>query len=257
MKVDADTKQRLCTFLSMGLEFYKVIMGTFLTVFVPQQCKDAICTMSQNFFNGSMLNTLGNVSNFLTFVSIGSLYYIELKRENWCIRYLDIDDDKCTTNLDTEIEAYPKYKQEMSTLNKYYIISVYFSLFMMIANFIISGIVVYQSYTGINSITTFVSFFLLVFMKLYSSWTVGALSIKYERANSAYMKEPKTFNTIDSDYKIDDTRSENHSTDVIVEEKNDDILSINDEVENKDKITESNESVNINDIQVKPLSQLD
>ena len=41
-------------------------------------------------------------------------------------------------------------------------------------------------------------------MKLYSSWTVGALSIKNERANSAYLKEPKTYNTIDIDYRIRD-----------------------------------------------------
>ena len=250
MKIDADTKQRLTTFLSMCLEFYKVLMGTFLTVFVPQQCEDAICTMRQNFFSGSMFNTLGNASNFVTFVSIGSLYYIELKRENWCIRYLDIDDDKCTTNLDTEIEAYPKYKQEMATLNKHYIISVYVSLFMMITNFIISGIVVYQSYTGINSITTFVSFFLLVFMKLYNSWTVGALSIKHERANSAYMKEPKTFNTIDSDYRIEDT----NSTDVNIEQKTDDNSILeeekNDVIIESENITETNQTVNVNEIEV-------
>ena len=39
-------------------------------------------------------------------------------------------------------------------------------------------------------------------MKLYNAWSVGRLSIKDERANSAYMKEPKTYNTIDEDYKI-------------------------------------------------------
>ena len=97
---------------------------------------------------------------------------------------------------------------------------------MMIANFIISGIVVYQSYTGINSITTFVSFFLLVFMKLYSSWTVGALSIKYERANSAYMKEPKTYNTIDEDYKITKDETNKKENDIIV---NDVLISLTNE----------------------------
>jgi len=43
---------------------------------------------------------------------------------------------------------------------------------------------------------------MLVFVKLYNSWTVGDLSIKNERANSAYMKEPKTYNTIDVDFRI-------------------------------------------------------
>ena len=219
MKVDADTKQRITTFFSMCLEFYKVVMGTFLVVFVPQQCNDNICTMSENFFNGTILNTAGNVCNFVTFTSIGTLYFIELKRENWCIQYLDIDDEKSTNNLDTEIESYPKYKAEMARLNTHYIRSVYVALFMMITNFVVSGVTVYQSYTGTNSITTFVSFFMLVFMKLYSSWTVGALSIKDERANSAYMKEPKTYNTIDVDYRIEDVPNDNASTNVVIEEK--------------------------------------
>jgi len=183
-------------------------MGTFLVIFVPQQCNDKICSMNENFFNGTTLNSMGNISNFITFTSIGTLYFIELKRENWCIQYLDIDDEKSTNNLDTEIEAYPKYKAEMARLNTHYIRSVYAALFMMFTNFIISGVTVYQSYAGTNSITTFLSFFMLVFMKIYSSWTVGALSIKNERANSAYMKEPKTYNTIDEDYRIQDSPEE-------------------------------------------------
>ena len=40
--------------------------------------------------------------------------------------------------------------------------------------------------------------------KLYNAWSIGNLSIKNERANSAYMKEPKTYNTIDADHKIKD-----------------------------------------------------
>jgi len=111
---------------------------------------------------------------------------------------------KSTNNLDEEIELYPKFKNEMAVLNKKYIISIYFALCAMTINFILSGVTVYQSYAGSNSITTFVSFFMLVYMKLYSSWTVGSLSIKYERANSAYLNEPKTYNTIDIDYKIRD-----------------------------------------------------
>jgi hypothetical protein len=204
MKVTNDTKQRVKTVLSLCLEFYKVLMGTFLVVFVPQQCDDKICTMSENFYNGETLNYVGNISNALTFASIGALYFIEFKRENWCIEYLDIDDEKSTNNLDEEIELYPKFKNEMAVLNKKYIISIYFALCAMTINFILSGVTVYQSYAGSNSITTFVSFFMLVYMKLYSSWTVGSLSIKYERANSAYLNEPKTYNTIDIDYKIRD-----------------------------------------------------
>ena len=83
----------------------------------------------------------------------------------------------------------------------------------MIVNFIISGITVYQSYAGTNSITSFVSFFMLVSMKLYSALTVGRLSLKNERANSAYLKEPKTYNTIDVDYRIENIQPEEEKID--------------------------------------------
>ena len=213
MKVDVDTKQRIMTAIFMILEFYKIVMGTFLIVFVPQKCDDKICTMTQNFFNNKLLNTVGNASNFVTFSSVLTLYVLEYQRENWCIQYLDIDDEKSTNNLDTEIEAYPKYKIKMNKLNKNYLRSVYISTFLMIVNFIISGITVYQSYAGTNSITSFVSFFMLVSMKLYSALTVGRLSLKNERANSAYLKEPKTYNTIDVDYRIENIQPEEEKID--------------------------------------------
>ena len=204
MKLDVDSKQRIMTTMYMMLEIYKVLMGTFLVIFVPQQCGNKICGSTENFFNGELINTIGNISNIATFTSIGSLYFIEMKRENWCIKYLDIDDNKSSNNLDTEIEKYPKYKIDMRSLNKTYLNCTYISLFMMVANFIISGFTVYQSYAGPNSITTFTSFFMLVSLKLYNSWNVGSLSVKYERANSAYLREPKTYNTIDEDFRLTD-----------------------------------------------------
>jgi hypothetical protein len=213
MKLNPDTKQRLITVFIMFLEFYKILMGTFLVIFVPQNCEGKICTIRQNFFNGNIINYVGNIFNFVTFSSILILYFIEISRENWCIQHLDIDDEKSTNNLDKEIENYPDFKIKMKQLNINYIYSIYTSIFFMLINFVISGATIYQSYAGINSITTFLSFFMLVFIKLYNSWTVSSLSIKNERANSAYMKEPKTYNTIDIDYKKDKSDDKKESND--------------------------------------------
>ena len=204
MKITVDSKQRITTLLLMCLEFYKVIMGTFLVVFVPQDCNGTICTVTQNFFKNDTMHYVANTCNFVTFSAIGTLYFIELNRENWCIEYLDIDDEKNANNLDLEIESYPEYKITMNKLNRKYVNATYAALFMMVVNFIVSGYTVYRKYTGSNSITSFISFFLLVSMKLYNAWSIGNLSIKNERANSAYMKEPKTYNTIDADHKIKD-----------------------------------------------------
>ena len=35
MKLDVDTKQRIMTWTYMMMEIYKVLMGTFLVIFVP------------------------------------------------------------------------------------------------------------------------------------------------------------------------------------------------------------------------------
>ena len=118
------------------------------------------------------------------------------------LKYLDIDEEKSNTNLDDEIEMYPAFKTQMNKLNSQYIKTVYVALFLMIVNFVVSGSIVYQNYAGSNTLTTFVSFFMLVSMKLYSAYNVGTISVKDERANSAYMKMPKTYNTIDEDHRL-------------------------------------------------------
>lgn len=202
MKLDVDSKQRVMTAFYMLLEFYKIIMGTFLVVFVPQQCGNQLCTATENFMTREQLRVGANACNFVTFASIGTLYFIELKRENWCIEYLDIDEQKSNTNLDLEIETYPAVKKQMNKLNNQYIKTVYIALFLMVVNFCVSGTIVYQNYAGSNTLTTFISFFMLVSMKLYSAYNVGTISVKDERANSAYMKIPKTYNTIDEDHRI-------------------------------------------------------
>lgn len=204
MKLQPDTKQRIFTTLSMFTEFYKVMMGTFLTIFVPQQCDEGVCTLSQNFYNTELLHRSAMILNFVTFVSVLTFYGIEIRRENWCIKYLDIDDNLSNNNLDTEIEFYPKYKKEMNKLNKYYLYSLYTSAILLLANFGYSGYSISYDYTGPNTITSILSFFMLVTNKLYTAVGIGKESVKNERAFSAYMRTPKTYNTIDEDFKLEE-----------------------------------------------------
>jgi len=178
------------------------MMGTFLTIFVPQQCEDTVCTLSQNFYNTELLHRSAMILNFITFVSVLTFYGIEIRRENWCIKYLDIDDNKSNNNLDTEIELYPKYKKHMNKLNKYYLYSLYTSGILLLANFGYSSYSISYDYTGPNTVTSLLSFLMLVTNKLYTSFGIGKESVKNERAFSAYMRTPKTYNTIDADYRL-------------------------------------------------------
>ena len=79
MKLTIDNKQRLMTGFLVFIELYKMLMGSFLVIFVPQKCNGLTCTASQTLFRGGLLNMTGTVCNFVTFTSIGTMYFIELK----------------------------------------------------------------------------------------------------------------------------------------------------------------------------------
>ncbi len=219
MKLSVDSKQRVTTTCLMFLEFYKILMATFLVLFVPQKCEDEVCTITENFFKRDPAHLAALISNFTTFVSVLYFYYIEMKRENWCIKYLDIDLTKPNNYLDDEIEAYPKYKKQMNQLNKSYLKSMYASSTLLVINFGISGTAIGFDYVGTNTITTMVSFFLLISSKLYSAYVTGTDSVKKERALSAYMKTAKTYNTIDEDFRITETPTTTENIVISVEEK--------------------------------------
>ena len=219
MKLSVDSKQRVTTTCLMFLEFYKILMATFLVLFVPQKCEEEVCTITENFFKRDPAHLAALISNFTTFVSVLYFYHIEMKRENWCIKYLDIDLTKPNNYLDDEIEAYPKYKKQMNQLNKSYLKSMYASSTLLVINFGISGTAIGFDYVGTNTITTMVSFFLLISSKLYSAYVTGTNSVKKERALSAYMKTAKTYNTIDEDFRITETPATTENIVISVEEK--------------------------------------
>ena len=206
MKLNVDNKQRLKTTMSFFLEFYKILMGTFLIAFVPQSCDGNVCSIMENIKNTNGLHFAANVSNLATFIAVLHFYYRELRRENWCITYLDIDAEKPNNYLDDQIEKYPIIKSNMHVLNKKYLQSTQIALLFLIFNFIISGVSIGYDYVGTNTATSLVSFFMLVSTKLDAAYTVGTKSVNDEHALSSYLKTYKTYNTIDADFVLDDDK---------------------------------------------------
>jgi len=202
MKLSTDNQQRITALFTMIIELYKVTMGTFLTVFVPQDCGNGvICSVQDNIQNNTLFRRIMLGMNTFTFLSILSLYFIELRRENWSITYLDIDPGKPNNNLDSEIEEYPKIKQEMLVQNNTYIDVFYVSCALLTINFCASSIVVIQDNAGIVTLTSLLGFLILIASKMYIVYDVGTKSIENERAFSAYLTIPRTYNTIDEDYR--------------------------------------------------------
>jgi len=209
MKVNVDTRLRLKALCMFALEFYKVIMGTLLTVFVPHHCDThlkTVCTIPQVaslVFEAESTNwwrTLAFAMNLVSAMSVVVLYMYELYREHWVIEHLDIDADKPNTNLDEEIESYPELKRRMHRLNAVYWRASTAVCVLVTVNFALSFVYLFQFYAGLNTLTAVVGYFVLVNLKLFTTQNTASASVKNERAFSAYMTTQKTFNTVDCDY---------------------------------------------------------
>lgn len=202
--ISEDNSQRFKSILSIFSNGYKVLMAALLSVFVPQKCPESPtneCSISDNFKDLIPYNIVVIVVNFLTLASFLIFYGIEYYRENWCIEYLDIDENKPMTNLKTEIEEYPEFKNELVNINYLYYISSYTLLGLNIVNFVMSSVLIYHFYyLDFKSISVMITYFLLVSDKLFTTIATSKKSYLEIMPNSAYMNGPVVFNIVDKDY---------------------------------------------------------
>ena len=127
-------------------------------------------------------------------------YILELKRENWSIKYLDIDNDKPDNCLKEIIVKEPKLDKQMDKLNKYYYNALLTTGFLYFINMLMTIKLLKDKYHSSSTISCFMSFSLLVMMKLYNSFVVAKQSVKNDKMMSAYMSEFVSYNVLDSDY---------------------------------------------------------
>ncbi len=201
MKISPDARQRLMASVSCLIELYKVTMGTFLVLFVPQDCRGTVCGVLDNLTESNPLHRVALGANVTTFLGMLFLYFVEILREDWCITYLDINPEKPNSNLDKEIESYPKIKMVMERYNHAYMDSFYVACGLVMINFCISATVVVHNSVGIQTYVAMLSFLVLLSGKMYSTYTVGVMSLEEERTFSAYLTIHRTYNTIDIDHR--------------------------------------------------------
>ena len=88
---DQDFKQKVGMYSAFIMEFYRVLMGSFLLIFVPQKCGGEICGMFENVIVGMPLIDTAFAFNVITFGVFLAMYYAELTRENAMINYLHVN----------------------------------------------------------------------------------------------------------------------------------------------------------------------
>jgi len=203
MLMSVDTKERLKVGALFIFQSYKVIMGSMLTLFVPQLCEDEeICSISDNLLhhNDDIYHQITLGFNFLSVLLFIGVYIIELRRENWCVKYLDIDHNIPDNNLESIIKDKPDLLIPLSKHNKSYFKSIFVTSLVYSVNLVLSSIFIYNNYAGIPSVTSYMSYVVLILLKIYNSLFISYDSMKNNKALSAYIMDFTSYNKIDVDH---------------------------------------------------------
>jgi hypothetical protein len=211
MIVDQDIVQRIKVVGIFALQFYKVLTGTLLTLFVPQACYPEltdgseernlqICTLTQNYENNEIYHRTTLYWNGFSFLLFVMCYMFELRREHWAIKFLDINNDIPDNALKGKIIEEPKLDKQMDRLNRFYYHALLLTSGVYFINIMLMIRILITDYHSMSTISCFVSFVLLVMMKLYNSLSVGYQSVKNDKMMSAFMSEFVSYNVLDSDY---------------------------------------------------------
>ena len=181
-------------------ELYKVIVSTLLILFIPQKCGDHVCDTNENLVLENELYTAGLVINFITLFSFIVFYYIEIKRENRLITYLEVNPKLPfdNTSVGNVLESLPSDKKNnIIQLDKQYQYIGYFSLLMFMLNSIISGVVVYEYYLDSQTTSTFITNILFMITKLGDIY--ATVNTEQNIFYSAYLKGKVQYNDVDKD----------------------------------------------------------
>ena len=212
--IDEDIIQRIKVAGIFLLQVYKVTTGTMLSLFIPQSCSEEetllnqtnmhrgsrICSLKENYDNADGYHKTVFYWNAFSFITFFTYYMIELRREEWAIKFLDIDNDKPDNALKEIIVKEPQLDKKMDRLNLWYYRTLMFNCGVYGVNLALSAKLVKDGYHSSSTLSCFASFSLLVLMKLYNSFEVARQSVKNDKMMSAYMSEFVSFNVLDKDY---------------------------------------------------------
>ena len=208
MKFTQDRQQKLLVAILISLDMYRIIVGSFYSIFVPQLCTDKqtlaenACSLKDNITDLTDYNTAVIAVNALTAASMLAAFIIELRRELWMIKHLEVDSKKPDDNLIHEIEHYEKMKRSFMKKNRHYTIAFSVASGLALLNAIMSAVLMGQYFDGLKTVTTFATNTLLIGMRSAKSLQIARKCKKDMKALSAYLGEQTAYNTIDPDYRI-------------------------------------------------------
>lgn len=196
-----DKNQMIQVYILFIIEIFKVTMASFLSMSVIQNCNDKVCGYTENLERHSKFGKFVVGINAANIIAFAILYFYEFNREMFLIQYLDIDKRKGDYHLPNILPDYTQIKNKLIGWNRTYYLATRLLLFLTSINWILSGILVFESFYGTKTITSYATNILLVITKLSDSYRVSKESYQYNYGLSAYIKESTSFNVIDTDHR--------------------------------------------------------
>lgn len=199
-ELSQDSKQKMNVMVSFGLEFYRVLMGCMLMVFVPQKCGEELCGFGENILNGNKLIDAGFFINLVTCLVFCGFYFIEVKRENKLINYLEVNDDIPNDNdeVGKMLLKLPSNKRDsLLKMDKLYQRLGYVAMIFFVINSAYSGIPIFINYLDNKTITVYVTNVMFLAFKITDSYAV--VNTDTNEFLSAYLSTKVQFNDVDPD----------------------------------------------------------
>jgi len=195
-----DFKQKLSMSFIYIMEVYKSIMSSMLTVFVPQNCNDSMCSISENLIRTDPFGIFTLVFNFITFSIFLVLYFNEGRREIALINNLEVNQHKARDN-DTVEENLKKLsserKERLVKFDRNYMYSGIVGLVFFVLNLIFSIIHILHNFLDSQTITVFLTNVLFMITKLSDIYAI--INTDKYVFFSAYLTRKVQFNDIDPD----------------------------------------------------------
>ena len=200
---DQDFQQKSGVTITVILELYRVLIASFLILFVPQKCGDHVCTITENAQIGmDPLYNAGFSFNCITLIAFLAMYFAEIKREGKLIAYLDVN-PKCKTDNESVEKVLEKLTVERKDVilfyDNLYQKTGYFALGCFVINTTLSGIVIYKYYLDDKTTSTFITSVLFMITKMADVYS----TVKTEKNifYSAYLKGKIQYNDLDENKK--------------------------------------------------------
>jgi len=189
MLITQNIKQSVSVPIFFIIEAYSIFLATLPIIFVPQICNDKLCSPLENYKN---MDVLGIIFHFSTVSCFMFAYGIELYREYWCIKNLDVNESFPESRiLCSDISSVLK------RINKRYVYIWFFTIVMFVVNTFYSSVYLGKYlFRSEDALITFLSYLVSVAHKINSVFTTVNSVLKNTNtiSESAYLKKMVIYN---------------------------------------------------------------